>query len=76
EVVARQPKDRIDGVDQEAFFRQSTVVCLGLQEIGQLIDGLAEQIQYQPRSSTFAWMSFIRTFQVGQRFNALDANLI
>nr|AOO92902.1 SARP family transcriptional regulator [Rhizobium leguminosarum bv. trifolii] len=37
---------------------------------------LEEQIQYQPRSSTFAWLSFIRTFQVGQRFNALDAHLI
>lgn len=37
---------------------------------------LEEQIQYQPRSSAFAWLSFIRTFQVGQRFNALDAHLI
>ncbi len=37
---------------------------------------LEEQIQYQPRSSTFAWLSFIRTFQVGQRYNALDAYLI
>ncbi|MFA1627028.1 SARP family transcriptional regulator [Rhizobium mongolense] len=37
---------------------------------------LEEQIQYQPRSSTFAWLSFIRTFQVGQRFNVLDAHLI
>ncbi|WP_037070803.1 SARP family transcriptional regulator [Rhizobium sp. CF142] len=37
---------------------------------------LEEQIQYQPRSSAFAWLSFIRTFQVGQRFNVLDAHLI
>ncbi|MGO8565439.1 SARP family transcriptional regulator, partial [Rhizobium ruizarguesonis] len=37
---------------------------------------LEEQIQYQPRSSNFAWLSFIRTFQVGQRFHALDAHLI
>lgn len=37
---------------------------------------LEEQIQNEPRSSAFAWLSFIRTFQVGQRFNALDAHLI
>ncbi|KAB1121591.1 SARP family transcriptional regulator [Neorhizobium galegae] len=37
---------------------------------------LQEQVQYQPRASAFAWLSFIRTFQVGQRFSALDAHLI
>lgn len=37
---------------------------------------LEEQLQYRPRSSTFAWLSFIRTFQVGQRFNVLNAHLL
>ncbi|MFB9948240.1 SARP family transcriptional regulator [Rhizobium puerariae] len=37
---------------------------------------LQEQIEYQPRPSAFAWLSFIRTFQVGQRFSALDAHVI
>lgn len=37
---------------------------------------LQEEIQYQPRPSAFAWLSFIRTFRVGQRFTALDAPLI
>jgi tetratricopeptide (TPR) repeat protein len=37
---------------------------------------LKEEIEYQPRPSAFAWLSFIRTFQVGQRFTALDTPLI
>ena len=36
---------------------------------------LQEQIQYQPRPSAYAWLSFIRTFQVGQRFTPMDAHL-
>ncbi len=37
---------------------------------------LQAQVEYQPQSSAFAWLSFIRTFRVGQRFSPLDAHVI
>ncbi|XAZ21099.1 SARP family transcriptional regulator (plasmid) [Sinorhizobium sp. B11] len=58
----------IDAVN--AIFR------LSRDDLANAEQRLEEQIQHEPRSSTFAWLSFIRTFQVGQRFNALDAHLI
>ncbi|MBY5326228.1 SARP family transcriptional regulator [Rhizobium leguminosarum] len=54
----------------------SAIFRLSRDDLDNAERRLEAQIQYQPRSSTFAWLSFIRTFQVGQRFNALDAHLI
>lgn len=58
----------MDGV--HAIFR------LSRDDLDRAEKRLQAQVEYQPRSSAFAWLSFIRTFQVGQRFSALDAHVI
>ncbi|WP_425467432.1 SARP family transcriptional regulator [Peteryoungia ipomoeae] len=58
----------MDGV--HAIFR------LSRDDLSRAEKRLQEQIEYQPRSSAYAWLSFIRTFQVGQRFTAMDAHVI
>lgn len=37
---------------------------------------LKSQLAERPRSSAYAWLSFIRTFRVGQRLSALDAQVV
>lgn len=58
----------IDAVD--AIFRLSRV---DLERAEAL---LQRSLQQWPTGQAYAWLSFIRTFQVGQRFSARDAQII